>query len=522
MRDETGVDVGDPARRRVLMLGGVVVAGAGMRRLVPSLHATAFESAPTVTGPITGGARGVPFGSPPAEDVARRGYVMEEFLLAGTAHAYEAVPGTVAGRDGRWTVRVADERPYVTRFYVVRPADPARFNGVVVVHWQNVTGGVDLGTPFGSGTVSDEISRGYAWVGVTAQQIGITGVSADRGVPGLPSKTLGLPGWDPGRYGALQHPGDAFSYEIFSQAGRVLRSRPAGGVDPLGGLRPRTLLATGGSQSATRLVSYLNAAHPRDRVYDGFLLLYHWGLHQPLVEQDHFEMFAPAGDGRYVGTCAVRDDQDVPVLVQSGECEHSTWYPARQPDSATYRHWEIAAVPHAPPRAAGPIATSTAGAVLGAQVVSPAEVTAGLMPNPIEWSYVLNAALRRLARWVETKEPPASLPRIESEGGTIGRDPLGNALGGIRPPELDAPVASYRGRNDAAPTQRSGAAGMGTILGTATPLAADVIAAMYPTREAYLARWDASVDRLLASGVLLPEDAPALRARGRTVVLPVA
>lgn len=44
---------------------------------------------------------------------------------------------------------------------------------------------------------------------------------------------------------------------------------------------------------------------------------------------------------------------------------------------------------------------------------------------------------------------------------------------------------------------------------------------LYPTRSEFLERWDAAVDQLVASGALLPEDAPEARARAETVDLPV-
>ena len=82
--------------------------------------------------------------------------MLEEFLLDGVASCYEPVPDTVAGRDGRWPVQPG----YRTWMHVVRPEDPARFNGVVVVDWLNVTAGFDLGA-----ASRHELRAGYAWVG---------------------------------------------------------------------------------------------------------------------------------------------------------------------------------------------------------------------------------------------------------------------------------------------------------------------------------------------------------------------
>jgi alpha/beta hydrolase family protein len=174
----------------------------------------------TASGPVTGG-RGWAFGSP--ADVSEYDYVIEEFLLDGVAQSYEPVPGTAIGRDGQWAVRPGERAGYRTRMYVARPADPARFNGVVIVNWLNVTAGFDLGAPS-----AHEMRAGYAWAGVTTQAVAVNGQPALA--PGFPA-TPGLPRIDPGRYGTLHHPGDQYSYDIFTQTARAVRGgRHAGGT----------------------------------------------------------------------------------------------------------------------------------------------------------------------------------------------------------------------------------------------------------------------------------------------------
>src|SRR5262249_48794618 len=89
-------------------------------------------------------------------------------------------------------------------------ANPARFNGTVVVEWLNVSGGVDAAPDWLY--IHDELIReGFAWVGVSAQALG---VAADEAA-------------DPARYAALSHPGDSYSYDIFSQAGQAVRDSAA-------------------------------------------------------------------------------------------------------------------------------------------------------------------------------------------------------------------------------------------------------------------------------------------------------
>ena len=70
----------------------------------------------------------------------------------------------------------------------------------------------------------------------------------------------GLKQVDPERYESLEHPGDQWSYDIFSQAAQVLRQ--PGEVNILGELVPQHVIAFGESQSAARLVTYVDAIHP--------------------------------------------------------------------------------------------------------------------------------------------------------------------------------------------------------------------------------------------------------------------
>jgi hypothetical protein len=175
--------------------------------------AAAASAHPVVSGPITGGARGRPFGGP-LLDLARYGYREEEYFLEGTAARYRPVPGTELGRDGRWQVEPAGTAPYKTRLLVYRPNDPAAFNGSVIVTWNNVTAGYDL-----FNADSPQIYEGgFVLVGVTAQRVGIEG---------LPPAPQGLAAWGPDRYGTLSHPGDDYSFDIFTQAARAVgRDRP--------------------------------------------------------------------------------------------------------------------------------------------------------------------------------------------------------------------------------------------------------------------------------------------------------
>lgn len=432
-----------------------------------------------VTGPITGDRP--PAGAPDV-DLAARGYVLEEYAIEGTARAFQMLGDPTP--DGRWSVAEYARAPYRTRLLVLRPARPTDANGTVVVGWQNVSAGYEGGAP------SDgEIYEGYAWVGVSAQEVGLYGFPA--GMERMASRR-GLPllEHDPERYGDLHHPGDQAAFDIFTQAGCALapdRTREHD-VDPLGGIAVERLVAAGGSQSAMRLATYLNTVHPIEHVFDGFLLSV-WEARAPRPE----EGVLPMG----VRT-AIRTDTPTPVVVVNSEFESTHLAQVPCVDTEWLRVWEVAGTPHGNARR---------------HLDEPDR--RGRVANRLRWAPVHDAALRALHQWLADGTPAPHQPRIAMDPGPplrIAVDDVGNARGGIRLPELEVPTATYRG------------VAMGTgrlpLFGAATPLADDDLRARYPSRAAYEREWDAAVDALVTSGALRPDDASSMRERVAEVRLP--
>ena len=71
-------------------------------------------------------------------------------------------------------------------------------------------------------------------------------------------------------------------------------------------------------------------------------------------------------------------------------------------------------------------------------------VDCGVPINDGPFHVVAKAALRHLVGWVEGGEPPPEAPPLEvTEGDApeMRRDPDGIALGGVRTPPVDVPVA---------------------------------------------------------------------------------
>ena len=164
--------------------------------LVVGLSTGLAGGATTVTVPPPGGGAILP-PNINSFDLAQVGYQASEYFLEGTASAY--TPTGSLTSDGNWTVTPASTATYKTRVVAFRPIDPDKFNGTVIVEWLNVSGQVDA-NPDWTMTHNELIRDGFAWVGVSAQAVGVNQLKCPTTIP-APGCFV-APG-DPARYGTL-------------------------------------------------------------------------------------------------------------------------------------------------------------------------------------------------------------------------------------------------------------------------------------------------------------------------------
>lgn len=435
---------------------------------------------PVVTGPIASTATP---GDPSHDyiffasnlDLAAHGYVEEEYFLSGTASRYNSPPphpwGMCYGTQTTTGNVVAINLPYKTRIVVRRPSSAAAFNGIVVVEWLNVTNLADMDQTWFQ--IHEHLMRsGYTWVGVSAQRLGVNQLRT----------------WSPTRYGTLdvsrrdafgseRITDDGLAFDVFSQAAQAIRA-PVG-IDPLGGLRPLLVIATGHSQSAACLASYANAIQPLAQEFDAFAL--HGSLGDP-----------------------IREDVEVPVWKVLAESDLNIFNEAqvRRPDDALFSSWEVAGTSHADQQTYAmrvPLERRDLGAA------SEDSWSCDVMPpgSAVPFHYVMAAGLELLVRWVREGTPMPSgapldtvsiFPTVE-----LARDGAGNVLGGIRLSQMQVPTAVHTGTN-AGPDSCN-------RQGYSRDFDAPTLAALYPTHTAYVSAVSEAIDRNVADGFLLPEDA---------------
>ena len=451
-----------------------------------AMTALAQVPIPTLEGPVAGGA-GTPTIISTTFDPAQIGYTEEEFFTSGTATAYTSADPL--GTDGTWTATPASTAAYKTRIVVYRPTAGTKFKGTVVVEWLNVTGSSGRATEW-INVHTEMVREGMAWVGVSAQVAGVEG-------------STGIKAQDPARYGSLVHPGDSFSYDIFSQAGQAIRS-PAG-ASPLGTLKVKRLLAGGHSQSADRLTTYINAIDPLARVYDGFLVHSRSGVPPALSQPPQAAIPAPVGT-------LIRSDVRVPVLAFETETDliYLVYFLARQPDSEHFHLWEVAGTSHFDAYAAlvglGDLGTDPAVAEL---VVTPLYCDTPINSGPSH--FVVNAAYAALNRWVRRGKPPAEAPRLEVTAGpppAITRDANGNAVGGIRTPQVDVPIAALSGLGQTGPDFCS-------LDGTVAPFDASTLSSLYPDHHAYVSAFTKATRKATRARYIRRRDAKLMKSNAR-------
>jgi len=446
--------------------------------------------------PLTGGNGRFLLTASTGPDLAAAGYTETEFAASGTATAYTQDGELPA--DGRLALRPTTSAPYSTRVVVRRPATDAAFNGTMVVEWLNVSSGADASPDYAY--LSDELVRkGYAWAGVSAQRIGIEG--GDVAVPvslGIDTGAgKGIRTIDPERYGALRHPGDAYSYDIFTQIGRALRgdSAPGPATD---GLEVDRVLAVGESQSAFALTTYANGVQPLTDAFDGFLIHSRGGAGAPLGAPDSGIDITSTVLGP---PTLLRTDLDVPTIVVQTETDVLgilNYSPSRQPDTDRLRVWEVAGTAHADRFQIGPVESA-----LGC---------AGPINNG-QQAFVMRAALRDLDEWAAGGDaPPTAEPlAIEESSGSpeFVLDDVGNVTGGVRTPAVEAPTAVLSG------LPAEGASIICILMGSTSPLPAEQLATRYPEPDDYATAWAAATDATIDAGFFLPEDRAAIIADAR-------
>ncbi|GAB4199293.1 MAG: alpha/beta hydrolase domain-containing protein [Wenzhouxiangellaceae bacterium] len=402
------------------------------------------------------------------EDLHAVGYSEDEYLISGAADVYQY---TTALDIEVQTTAV----PYTTRMLIRRPTNPQRFNGVVVFEMLNPTAGFDA--DFMWKYTSDLlIRRGYIWVGVTIRD----------------NAANFLKFWNPQRYATIDIPDRGVSYGMYGQVATLLKDTD-NPDNPLSAYDVELLLGAGYSQSDDWITTFSNEFH-----------------HQALINgEPAFDGYLTAGGNAAARAINSNDSEfypderrynvvDAPYFRVQSETELDLFsFPAnltRQPDSITFRQWEVPGATHA-----DGVVWQDFSATIQRDLGAPL----GQCDNPqsnIALGPYIRSALHHLTRWAGDGIPPPASQYIAIAGNNqVLRDVDGNALGGIRTPDIAAPAASYLPFNS----------GPGPCIfsGAELPFSAEQLAQRYPNHGHYIRQVVQAANQLRRDGYLLPADA---------------
>lgn len=359
----------------------------------------------------------------PGHGVGHYDYAITEYTISGTA----------AGK------------PYDTRMVIRRPADDARFSGLVIAEAMHPVGRAHA-FQFNSVYI---MASGHIAVEVST-----------RGVEQLAA-------FNPDRYGGHRLEGDQIN-EILAQAGALIKS----GTSPIADLNPRKMVLWGTSASSRILTDYLPAhavfkTAEMENIYDGFM---------------------PTSNGSDI------EPVDVPMIQVPTQHEFRNMATAAQDGDAPgeqFRVYEFPGMGHLMARH---------NTRLG-----PGSCVRPLTRFPLE--PYMSVALHHLLEWVDRGIAPPMADRVlidrntANDGSLMALDPHGNPMGGIRSPYVDVPAATYIAGNEAVDPSLATQCRL-TVWERA--FSRQELRELYGTRENYVRRFEAALDRQEEAGWSLP------------------
>jgi uncharacterized protein len=490
---------------------------------LPVLGALEFETAtplPQVAGPVPVTAKSEPYaaadarGAPTAQNLSSLGYVEEEFFVSGHGKRY------TYDEEFRRQLKARDI-PYETRVLLRRPADLAKFSGVV--HLENAHP-VQGGHSGWSATRAYILRSGDAYVLLSSGEDALT-----RGGKVAPerealraqlagtSRPLGsmavLRKFDPERYARITWPeDDATRWDSIVQSAAWLKSTARS--NPLHG-RVRRIYAQGWSFTGSLLRTFINEGfHDAARLADGAPLIdgYLIGISSStfvsgVVSLTTGSPTLPLGHAKRV-TRAI----DVPVieLMTENEAVTNTGPQAAEIDHGFGRHrlYEVPGLTHGDgltsPDTLPTIAHQLASRGLPARDLTDA---CELERSDIPFGHLASAALANLDAWVAHDQAPPRAPRIElNELNAVVQDGAGNARGGVRTAQIEVPLARYAVPDASSPEPCRDRSGPFLKI-RRQPFDAAQLRQTYGDAQAYLQRFERRVAELVSERWLLPEDA---------------
>jgi hypothetical protein len=421
--------------------------------------------------------------------------------------------------------------PYTTRMLVKRPIDPRTFSGTVVIEPLNPSSGYDIANVWDR-SWPYFVRRGDIFVGWTSRYVAISALK--RFAPRRYARLR----W--GRNGELD---DGITFDIAAQLGALFKLGGPG--SPAHGLKVRRVFESGFSQDGGFTFTQADVFNRLDRLPDGGPVYDGYVPGGTIGPSDINFGLTPAGSLSPDDPRNRMQPRDVPVIQINTETEEAVLgsqggLTYRRPDSNApgdrYRLWEVPGASHIS-NDLGVSATTeerdlaelrriplsklpATGCTHQRFVDGPWVGVHGTVdPNPYPFGYVADAAFEDLTRWVGGGTPPPRAARIETTtSGEVVRDRFGNALGGLRTPFVNVPVATYSPSDTV--THDTELEGLCVLMGYSRPFGHARLRSLYPSHSGYVAKVAREAGELVNEGFLVPSDAVRVVAQAASADVP--
>lgn len=423
-------------------------------------------------------------------DISEYGYIEKEFLIYGNANVYNLYPNDVP-------YAVSYDNPYCTRI-LVRYPDPAvkEFSGNVVFDILNASSAIDLEDFWRRGW--DYIMEsGDAYVGITSQS------GAADALKNFDAERYADINWMAG--GVAE---DGLFFDMLTQMGNLIKNEPEL-IFPES-FDIRNLILTGQSWSGDYINTYLSVFYDYFTA-DGPLFDAYLALVNPA------ETFIATGVAGPVRAFITPDEPYISIMSQGEHYfgSYGSWYLdfeyTRMPDTETTRFYEVAGSGHSDP--VSPIIPNSSEIEKGNGAGRPPkEYNAPEEPSDLQLDEIIRGALDNLKVWLDEGIPAPSADThwleyrtvVDSFVGAMPEcvlDENGNAIGGIRMPQMEAPIAMYKPfRNDSSTTD-----------GSMVRFSQEKLAELYPAGyEEYKAAFNKAALTLYEDRYITEEDYTAL------------
>ncbi|MEC9376215.1 MAG: alpha/beta hydrolase domain-containing protein [Pseudomonadota bacterium] len=478
-----------------------------------SLHAHAVSPSTSLIPVITESSPGDPLSAELRStpflahlgDLSKIGYIEEEYEVSGTGNIYDYIDNDAQSPD---IVITESDIDYVTRILIRRPINATQFNGTVYFEILNSTASWDDDIIWRM-SYESFVNQGSAYVGITSDPITIDFLRNRWGSPEFADRNRS-------RYENLSIDRFGQIWDVISQSAALLKDSD-NPENPMKGFDVQRIIQTGFSQSGGFEKTYANSMHSLDvekygsPVFDGYFIAAHGfsakKINPPNPEND----FLRGTDQRTLV------DVPVPVIRFQTETEMLNFFngqTGRQletglPNSPKIRTYEMAGGVHVDKK------LETTGLAIRERdfgLGSP-QSTPKMCPDPvvpISTSYVQSALLRALEVWIRDDiEPtlPSSLIQLgtdENMNAVVIFDDNGNAVGGLRSPQIEVPLGQYI-------TNPFTIYNECFLLGAFIPFDDNKIRELYPTNIDYRLAVNREISRAVADGIILRDEADNLK-----------